>query len=130
VICPSCGSAACQEVGDFLVCSRCGYGREELPYAPQRRRARPVNPDQRRQTTPVAVAASRTAIVSYLMNGRFHATRHSEDCGVLARARRSPRELRWRGGGFSVQAIYSEDEWVRLPGSRPPDDHSCVEASR
>lgn len=63
-------------------------------------------------------------VVSYLMDGVFHATLHVSTCGILKRVQRQetpdPR--------FPGQSVLEPEKYARRPGAeaRPPKHHTCV----
>ena len=125
--CLSCGSFGVVMVGETVVCTTCGHGRDQLPYR-RRRASVAVTPRPSLQArTAVAVVDRETRIVSYLMYGSFRATRHVTGCAVLARAEREQAEFEANPyRRFSVLRILEEEQYASLPGARPPRDHACM----
>lgn len=64
-------------------------------------------------------------VVLYLMDGHFHATRHADGCGVLARAQRAADGDILPGRGDRPQ-IWEEKLFARLSDIPALKDHACV----
>lgn len=64
-------------------------------------------------------------IVLYLMDARWHATRHAEGCGILARAQKAADGEIVPGRGDRPQ-VWEEELFARLPDKPEPRDHRCV----
>lgn len=63
-------------------------------------------------------------VVHYLLDGYFHCTRHTADCGTLARVRR---QLDAGGDPRFVGLAIFEDARYSLPTRSRLRDHTCVQ---
>lgn len=72
-------------------------------------------------------------VVSYVMQGKRHATLHQDGCGVLRKARDNDVDFETRDGlKITEHGVLEEGRYLaHAPADYPaPKEHSCVGAKR